>query len=61
MAYLLGCVFSIAAGALFYFLPEGSKLVYLGAYLSGVGGTTMLVTSLAMTSDLIKDNTVSKA
>ena len=33
--------------------------MYGAAILSGIGGSTMLVTSLAMCSDLIKHNTVS--
>ncbi|WAQ98945.1 MFS12-like protein [Mya arenaria] len=61
MTYLMGIVFTAGASVAFYLLPQGSKLVYLPAVLSGIGGSTMLVTSLAMTADLIKDNTESSA
>jgi len=59
LTYLIGIVFAVSASGAFYFLPAGSQLVYGAAVLSGIGGSTMLVTSLAMTADLIKDNTVS--
>lgn len=61
VTYLIGIGFQIGACAAFYFLPTGSKLVYGAAILSGVGGSTMLVTSLAMTADLIGENTESGA
>ena len=60
VTYLIGIGFSLGASVAFYFLPEGSKLVYGAAILSGIGGSTMLVTSLAMTADLIGENTVRK-
>ncbi|KAL4227463.1 Major facilitator superfamily domain-containing protein 12 [Mactra antiquata] len=59
--YLIGIFFTLGACAGFYFLPQGSKLVYGTAVLSGIGGSTMLVTSLAMTADLIGENTESGA
>ncbi|XP_052239243.1 major facilitator superfamily domain-containing protein 12-like isoform X2 [Dreissena polymorpha] len=61
MTYVLGLGFCVGASIVFYLLPEGSRLVYLAAVLSGIGGSTILVTSLAMTSDLIKDNNESGA
>ncbi|XP_053405307.1 major facilitator superfamily domain-containing protein 12-like isoform X2 [Mercenaria mercenaria] len=61
VTFLIGVGFAIGASIAFYFLPQGSKLVYGAAILSGIGGSTMLVTSLAMTADLIGDNTESGA
>lgn len=60
VTYAIGLAFTLGASAAFYFLPIGSKLVYGGAVLSGIGGSTILVTSLAMTADLIHENAVSR-
>lgn len=61
LTYFIGIIFTIGASVGFYFLPKGSKFVYGAAILSGIGGSTILVTSLAMTADLIHDNTESGA
>ena len=52
----------MGACAWFWFMGSGNgnKQVYGAAILSGIGGSTMLVTSLAMCADLIKHNTVSR-
>lgn len=45
--------------ALYFIQPSASKYVYGAAILIGIGGSTMSVTALAMTADLIKNNIVS--
>ena len=58
--YIVGLVFGLSSCVWFYFLKqETSNETYGAAVLLGIGGSTMLVTSLAMTSDLIGENTVS--
>ncbi|KAK3597030.1 hypothetical protein CHS0354_014917 [Potamilus streckersoni] len=59
--YFMGILIGISASVWFYFIPQGSKQVYGAAVLLGAGGSTLLVTSLAMTSDLISMNTESGA
>lgn len=57
--YALGLVLGIGACAWIYFLNhDNAKQVYGAVILLGLGGSTMLVTSLAMTSDLIACNVV---
>lgn len=58
--YIVGVVFGLSSCVWFYFLePETSNETYGAAALLGIGGSTMLVTSLAMTADLIGENTES--
>ncbi|XP_048732861.2 major facilitator superfamily domain-containing protein 12-like isoform X2 [Ostrea edulis] len=60
--YIVGLVFGIGACSWIYFLNEhNAKQVYGAVVLLGLGGSTMLVTSLAMTSDLIACNVESGA
>ncbi|XP_033750318.1 major facilitator superfamily domain-containing protein 12-like isoform X3 [Pecten maximus] len=60
--YFIGQLCGIGACVWIYFLKESSKQYCYGvAVLLGIGGSTMLVTSLAMTSDLIGQNTESGA
>lgn len=63
ITYFIGILFALGSCAWFWFLKSGSgsKQVYGAAILSGIGGSTMLVTSLAMCADLIKQNTESGA
>ena len=52
-------MFGIGACVWIYFLnDDNAKQVYGAVVLLGLGGSTMLVTSLAMTSDLIANNVV---
>ena len=57
--YFIGTVFVIGGCLWFYFMPKNNLMIYGAAVCSGIGGSTMLVTSLAMTADLIGENTVS--
>ncbi|XP_071167682.1 major facilitator superfamily domain-containing protein 12-like isoform X1 [Mytilus edulis] len=58
--YLVGIVFGVSACVWMYFLTEStSKQTYGAAVLLGIGGSTMLVTSLSMTADMIGENTES--
>ena len=58
--YIVGLVFGLSSCVWFYLLKqETSNETYGAAVLLGIGGSTMLVTSLAMTADLIGENTVS--
>ncbi|XP_060070699.1 major facilitator superfamily domain-containing protein 12-like [Ylistrum balloti] len=60
--YFIGQLCGIGACVWIFFLKESSKhYCYGAAVLLGIGGSTMLVTSLAMTSDLIGQNTESGA
>lgn len=60
--YALGLALGIGACAWIYFLNhDNAKQVYGAVILLGLGGSTMLVTSLAMTSDLIACNVESGA
>ncbi|XP_078315896.1 major facilitator superfamily domain-containing protein 12-like [Crassostrea virginica] len=60
--YALGLMFGIGACVWIYFLNDNNaKQVYGAVVLLGLGGSTMLVTSLAMTSDLIANNVESGA
>ncbi|XP_069137806.1 LOW QUALITY PROTEIN: major facilitator superfamily domain-containing protein 12-like [Argopecten irradians] len=60
--YFIGQLCGVGACVWIYFLKESSKqYCYGAAVLLGIGGSTMLVTSLAMTSDLIGENTESGA
>lgn len=55
--YVIGIVFGLGACVWVYFLqPDTSNETYGAAVLLGIGGSIMLVTSLAMTSDLIGEN-----
>lgn len=52
-------MFGVSACVWMYFLTEStSKQTYGAAVLLGIGGSTMLVTSLSMTADMIGENTV---
>ena len=61
VTYFIGILFTVGACVWFWFMGTGSssKEIYGAAILNGIGGSTMLVTSLAMCSDLISSNTVS--
>lgn len=60
--YFIGQLCGAGACVWIYFLNESSnKYCYGAAALLGIGGSTMLITSLAMTSDLIGENTESGA
>ncbi|XP_061172496.1 major facilitator superfamily domain-containing protein 12-like isoform X1 [Saccostrea echinata] len=60
--YAVGLFFGVGACVWIYFLSEDTaKQVYGAVVLLGLGGSTMLVTSLAMTSDLIANNVESGA
>ncbi|ESP00677.1 hypothetical protein LOTGIDRAFT_177990 [Lottia gigantea] len=62
LTYLVGGVIGIGSCVWFYFISENqANLVYGAAVLLGIGGSTMLITSLAMTADLIGENTESGA
>lgn len=57
--YLIGQIVSVGCCVWIYFLrAENYKQVYGVCVCLGIGGTTMLVTSLAMTADLIANNVV---
>ncbi|CAC5364905.1 Major facilitator superfamily domain-containing protein 12 [Mytilus coruscus] len=58
--YFVGIVFAVSACIWMYFLGQStSKQTYGAAVLLGIGGSTMLVTSLSMTADMIGENTES--
>ncbi|XP_050402518.1 major facilitator superfamily domain-containing protein 12 [Patella vulgata] len=60
--YFVGVIIGISACVWLYFINKSTAdQVYGAAVLLGVGGSTMLVTSLAMTADLIAQNTESGA
>ncbi|KAL5004411.1 hypothetical protein ScPMuIL_017867 [Solemya velum] len=62
ITFVLGQVFVIGACVWIYFIPEKTSWqVYIVSFLLGAGGSTMLVTVLALTADLIKDNVESGA
>ncbi|RWS12157.1 major facilitator superfamily domain-containing protein 12-like protein [Dinothrombium tinctorium] len=64
MTYLIGCLLSLAAFSWIY-LGHGATFkqyeIYGVAVLIGLSGTTMLITSLGITNDLIGHNTSSGA
>lgn len=57
ITYFLGLVFSISFCVWTWFIPEKSLQVFGTAALNGIGGSTILVTSLALSSELIGENT----
>ncbi|XP_021379623.1 major facilitator superfamily domain-containing protein 12-like isoform X2 [Mizuhopecten yessoensis] len=60
--YLIGLLCGLGACIWIYFLDKSTKHYCYGvSVFLGIGGSTMLVTSLAMTSDLIGQNTESGA
>ena len=61
LTFLVGC-FLVIGSSVWYFMVniESKKSVYLAAVLSGCGCSIMLVTSLAMTADLIGSHKVSE-
>ncbi|XP_064608121.1 major facilitator superfamily domain-containing protein 12-like isoform X2 [Liolophura sinensis] len=62
LTFALGAVLIVASSvALYCIQPSASKYVYGAAVLIGIGGSTMSVTALAMTADLIKNNIESGA
>ncbi|XP_071086621.1 major facilitator superfamily domain-containing protein 12-like isoform X1 [Haliotis cracherodii] len=62
VTYIIGVVFAVGSCVWIHFITSSSTMQVFGAaVLMGIGGTTMLITSLAMTADLIGDNTESGA
>ncbi|XP_046543115.1 major facilitator superfamily domain-containing protein 12-like isoform X1 [Haliotis rubra] len=62
VTYIIGIVFAVGSCVWIHFITSASAMQVFGvAVLMGVGGTTMLITSLAMTADLIGNNTESGA
>lgn len=58
--YIIGIIFGVSSCAWFYFLTSHtSQYTYGAAVLLGIGGSTMLVTSLSMTADMIGESTES--
>lgn len=55
--YFMGLVFAVSFCIWTWFIPENSLQVFGTAALNGIGGSTILVTSLALSSELIGDNT----
>ncbi|XP_071952603.1 major facilitator superfamily domain-containing protein 12-like isoform X1 [Antedon mediterranea] len=60
ITYGIGALLILVACVCFYFIHNG-KYIYIPTVLLGVGGSTVLVTSLSMTADLINLNTESGA
>ncbi|XP_077989047.1 major facilitator superfamily domain-containing protein 12-like [Glandiceps talaboti] len=60
VTYLLGAILVIAGCGSLWFKTIGN-FIYISAVLLGAGGSTVLVTSLSMTADLIADDTQSGA
>ncbi|KAK3097264.1 hypothetical protein FSP39_008188 [Pinctada imbricata] len=57
IVFMIGLVIGLGSCVWVYFLDEGSRhLSYYPTVLLGIGGSTILVTSLAMTADLINKN-----
>ncbi|KAK3098168.1 hypothetical protein FSP39_016838 [Pinctada imbricata] len=62
IVFMIGLVIGLGSCVWVYFLDEGSRhLSYYPTVLLGIGGSTILVTSLAMTADLINKNVESAA
>ncbi|XP_070542874.1 major facilitator superfamily domain-containing protein 12-like isoform X2 [Ptychodera flava] len=60
LTYFLGASLIIVCCISLWFKTIG-KFIYLSAVLLGAGGSTVLVTSLSMTADMVGDNTESAA